>query len=297
MFRRHDHYQSVWPKILILFLMVFHSSTHAGLIAFDLHNNQSLNLLNYNNPHEGAFSHSVDDTFQKHQQGVSNISDGLLDNSKNRRDGLGLIESDRDVDEFFAVQDLNNINNPSGRATASWIFDIEASNSLSLSLDVAAMGDFELSDWFRWDYAIDDFERRTLFEFNSEQSQTQSYQMASGAIVSLDDPLVRRQSLGNSSLGTQSLDNHFRNFTAPILGTGFELKLFFTAQQNGGNEVFAFRNLRVEGERSIQNQVAVSSPSTAPLILLGVCGLWFNRRNKQLLNRSSQNTPIITTAH
>ncbi|MGH1373233.1 MAG: hypothetical protein ACRBBW_14425 [Cellvibrionaceae bacterium] len=288
MIRQHAKSRKLLTKCSILLLMLCHSSSHAGLIAFDLYNNKSLNLIEYNNPLEGAFSHSIDDTFEKHRQGAGNISEGLIDDSKDRSDSLGLIEKDQDFDEFFAVQDLDNAINPSGQATASWIFDIENSSNLSLSLDIAAMGDFELSDWFRWDYAIDDFDRQTLFELNTEQTKTQAYQMASGAILSLDDPLaIGNPVLGNPVLGDplfsdRLLNNKFQSFSAPIFGEGFKLKLLFTAQQNGGGEVLAFRNLKIEGQSQLPASAAIPTPATAPLLLIGFCGLWLNRRKKRL---------------
>lgn len=254
-----------WSIFLALSLGLFHASSHAGLIAFDLYDNRNLNLITYNNPLENAFSHSIDDSFQIHQQGTTNISDGLLDESRSRTDNLGIIEAGKDFAPFFAVQDLANPNNPSGQATASWIFDIEDASDLSVSLDIAAMGDFELSDWFRWDYSIDSHERETLFELNSEQQKTQAYQMASGAVTSLDDPL---------SIKNELLDNHFQNFSTAIWGSGLQLKLFFTAQQNGGGEVLAFRNLIIEGEKEPSASAAIPAPTTAALLLLGLCGLW-----------------------
>ncbi len=271
MIRQYNNRRKFWINLSFILLMICHSSSHAGLIAYDLYNNKSLNLIDYQNPFEGAFSHSINDTFQKHQQGVTDVSDGLIEDSISRADTLGIIKESQNFDEFFAVQDLDNSVNPTGRATASWIFDIQNTSDLSLSLDLAAMGDFELSDWFRWDYAIDNFDKKTLFELNSEQSKTQAYQMASGAIISLDDPL---------SLQNQLLDNHFQNFVAPIMRNGAELKLFFTAQQNGGNEVLAFRNLKIEGERNLQTRAAIASPSTAPLILLGLFALLTHHKRK-----------------
>jgi hypothetical protein len=253
---------------IFLGLITLQPLSHAELIAFDLHNSQSHRLIQYNNPFQNAFTHSIDDSFQVHQLGVSTISSGLLDTSTTGSDSLGLINAEDDFDSFFAVQDVDNPANTKGHATASWVFDISAATNLSLSLDIAAMGDFELSDWFRWDYAIDNLTRQPLFELRSDQTKTQSYQLASGYSTVINDPL---------SLNNQLLNNHFQTFSGQLFGQGSQLELFFTAQQNGGNEVLAFRNLEVAGQLQPFNGASVPSPSTLSLLLLGI--VWFSRRH------------------
>lgn len=272
MISRYNHNQSKkrWSIFWFLSLVFFHTSSHAGLIAFDLYDNKSQNLIEYNNPFQNGFSHSIDDSFQIHQQGATLISDGLLDNSNHQSDQLGLIEAGKDHESFFAVQDLDNPSNPSGQATASWTFDVKDASDLLVSVDIAAMGDFELSDWFRWDYSIDNLERKTLFELNTEQQKTQAYQMASGSTVSLDDPIYVNDQNPSNGL----LNNHFNSFSKQILGTGFQLELFFTAHQNGGSEVLAFRNLIIEGDKNTRSGAAIPAPTTVALLLLGLCGLW-----------------------
>jgi len=252
-------------------LIAFHQLAHADLIAFDLYHNQSQKLIHYKNPFQNAFTHSIDDSFQIQQQGSSTISAGLLDTSATGSDSMGLINAEHDFDKFFAVQDVNNPANTKGHATASWVFDIKAATDLSFSLDIAAMGDFELSDWFRWDYSIDNLSRQSLFELNSDQSKVQAYQLASGYTAVINDPL---------SLNNQLLNNKFQNFSSQLLGTGSQLELFFTAQQNGGSEVLAFRNLKVEGQTQQFDSTSIPSPSTTSLLLLGI--LWFHRSGFRL---------------
>ncbi len=258
-------------KIVLGGLVAFHQVGHADLIAFDLYNSQSHKLIQYNNPFQNAFTHSIDDSFQIQQQGSSTTSAGLLDTSATGSDSMGLINAEHDFDKFFAVQDVDNPANTKGHATASWVFDIKAATDLSFSLDIAAMGDFELSDWFRWDYSIDNLIRKPLFELNSAQSKVQAYQLVSGYTSVINDPL---------SLNNQLLNNEFQNFSSQLLGTGSQLELFFTAQQNGGSEVLAFRNLKIEGQPQQFDSTSIPNPSTTSLLLLGI--LWFYRSGFKL---------------
>lgn len=71
----------------------------------------------------------------------------FLDDSANgfEFDDLGIFKVG-DRDKFFATQDNNNGNNPSGQGTATWTFDISGYENLNLSVDLAAVGDFEADD-------------------------------------------------------------------------------------------------------------------------------------------------------
>ena len=153
-------------------------------------------------------------------------------------DTLGIIGA-TDVDNFFGVVDTENSDN-SGLLTAEWTFDISSVVSdLELSIDMAAMGDFEASnDSFLFEVSIDGSAFTTLFEATVDENISQTYTLESGTQVSLNDPLV---------LDGVVLSNSFQTF-AELLGTiGDELTLRFTAMADGGSEAFAFRNIVIEG--------------------------------------------------
>ena len=59
---------------------------------------------------------------------------------------------------FFGVTDTVNNDNPSGTGTADFEFKIAGFNGIQISIDMAAMGDFENAptrDTFDWEYSID----------------------------------------------------------------------------------------------------------------------------------------------
>tara|TARA_B100000446_G_C10549460_1_gene339737 strand:+ start:424 stop:1380 length:957 start_codon:yes stop_codon:yes gene_type:complete len=277
----------IWLSLSVLFASV--PATQAALIAYDLYSlppnhshplsSKSYRLLNYENPLSHSLSSVIDDNFGVLQQGLQPLSNQLLDQSRTSNDELGIIIEDEDFSPFFAIQDLQNTHNPNGTGQAKWLFDISGTDSLEIQLDIAAMGDFEISDWFRWSYQIDDNPLYPLFKIETDTTQEHSYQLASGANVTLNDPLF---------LNGAPLHNDFTRFTAPLISSGNQLKLTLDAQQNGGNEVLAFRNIGVTGQFTPSvAATAIPLPTSATLLISGLVIDGFHLRKKpQLLEQS-----------
>ena len=138
-----------------LVLTLLPQAVFGQVVAYDMVGSASQNLINYNNPWTDAFS-SSSDGFQKYQRGVSaSIPYAINDDSLSiyPPDSLGIIK-EGNTDEFFGVTDTVNGDN-SGPVTATWVFDISGASGMSISIDMGAMGDFELSDFFEWTYSID----------------------------------------------------------------------------------------------------------------------------------------------
>ncbi|NIB40196.1 hypothetical protein HBA55_11405 [Pseudomaricurvus alkylphenolicus] len=246
----------------------------ADIVAYDLVKGGSQNLLAYNNPFRNAFA-STDDTFQIHHLGNAPIGENLIDRSAAPPfdDNFGILQPS-DPYPFFAAQDIDNSDNPNGSAEATWRFAIGGFDQLKLLIDIAAMGDFESGDRFSFDYALDGGVRQTLFDLNAETSLQQTYTLASGLTRVLNDPLA---------IDGRLLDNRLQTFQRSIDGTARELDLFFFGSQNGGEEVLAFRNIIVEGER-LAPASSVPAPSTLGLIALP---LLFWRRWRRYQDREA----------
>ncbi|MEM7082086.1 MAG: PEP-CTERM sorting domain-containing protein [Pseudomonadota bacterium] len=239
-------------------------TTNADIIAFDLVNSGSQNLTEYNNPWTDAFG-SAGDGFQIYQRGVSaSIPFAVVDDSNGSfpPDTQGIIGAD-DMDTFFGVVDTVNSDN-NAPVTAEWVFDINGAGNLSMSIDMAAMGDFENSDFFSWSYSIDGGAEIMLFEGITDEALSQDYTLEDGDTFTLNDPLT---------VEGLSLSNAFLNFSGLIDGTGSSLSIFLTASANGGSEAFAFRNLIINGD-----VMSVSEPSILLLMGLGLGLIGTTRR-------------------
>lgn len=155
---------------------------------------------------------------------------------------------------FFGVTDtVNSVN--TGPVTASFTFNIAGASNLGLSVDVAAMGDFELADAFSFSYSIDGGAFVTLLTSSVDETGSTSYIMDSGAVVSVDDPMY---------LNGVLLNDNYQNFAAAIAGTGSSLEIRFIGDTDGA-EAFGFDNLKITPE-----------PTSLALLVLG--GLGFLRR-------------------
>jgi hypothetical protein len=181
-------------------------------------------------------------------------------------DTQGIIEqADFNNTVFGVVDTVNSLNPVVGSARATWTFDVSGATGLSVSVDIAAMGDFEAStDTFQFLYGIDGGGLLPLFTVAINEGATQAYTMQSGTVVTQLDP---------ASLGGVLLDDVFSTFSAAIAGTGSTLTLVFDASTDGGSEAFAFDNIRVS---------AVPVPATVALFGIGLAGLGVaKRRMKQ----------------
>ncbi len=155
-------------------------------------------------------------------------------------DNQGIIDSTTaSTDRFFGSVDTVNGNNPDGRATATWEFNISSAENLSLSIDMAAMGDFESSDSYVWSYSIDGGAFQDIFVSSVDEAVSQTYTMESGTVVVLDDPM---------RMDGVVLNDEFQTFTEAISGTGSTLTLQVTGGGDGGSEAFAAKNIVIEGD-------------------------------------------------
>ncbi|MGI9456009.1 MAG: hypothetical protein ACR2NU_05570, partial [Aeoliella sp.] len=165
----------------------------------------------------------------------------VLDDSvgSNVGDTAGILTTS-DTGNFFGVAD--NVNGEStGPLSAEWTFDISsATGGLELSIDMAAMGNFEDgTDVFLFEVSIDSSAFTSAFTGTVDESATQTYTLESGTVVpNVDDPL---------SMNGVLLNNNFQTLAAQIAGTGNSLTLRFTSESNGSDEAFAFRNIIIEG--------------------------------------------------
>ncbi len=210
----------------------------AGPVAFDMVGSASQNLSSYTNPYTGAFT-SASDGFQKYQRFVSaTIPYSVLDDSLSIYTGdyLGIIK-EGNTDIFFGVTDTVNGDN-SGPVTAIWEFDISGASDLALSIDMGAMGDFESSDVFTWEYSVDGGATQTAFASTVDEAGSYTYTLEGGGSFTLNDPMLVDGTI---------LTNDLATFTTNLAGTGSTLTLTLTASTNGGSEAFSFQNIIIDG--------------------------------------------------
>lgn len=69
-------------------------------------------------------------------------------------DNFGIVKL-ADTDNLVLASDTVNGNNPSGSGIINWTFDVSGFRNLSLSIDMAALGDFEASDQITFNAQID----------------------------------------------------------------------------------------------------------------------------------------------
>ncbi len=241
------------------------TNVSAEIIAFDMVGSSSLNLTEYNNAFTDAFS-SPGDGFQIYQQGVSStIPFALIDDSAVvfPSDSLGIVNSGN-TDTFFGMVDTVNSNN-NEPVSAEWVFDVTGATNLSLSLDMAAMGDFESSDVFSWSYSLDGGALTSLFDGITDDTIAQDYTLEGGNSFNLNDPMT---------VNGVSLSNEFLNFSNMINGTGSSLSIFLIGSSNGGSEAIAFQNLIINGDDTI----TVNEPSILILFGMGLGLVGFARR-------------------
>ncbi|MEL6302424.1 MAG: lamin tail domain-containing protein [Pseudomonadota bacterium] len=152
-------------------------------------------------------------------------------------DTQGIIDSSvAPTDRFLSMVDTVNGANPGNSATATWVFDVQGAAELAVSIDMAAMGDFESSDTFVWTWSLDGGPTETLFELAVNEDGSQVYTMEGGAMPELNDPLT---------LNGTTLSDAFTTFSATLPSTGSMLTIEFTGNGDGGSEAYAARNLIV----------------------------------------------------
>ncbi|WP_218932122.1 PEP-CTERM sorting domain-containing protein [Adhaeretor mobilis] len=126
----------------------------------------------------GSFSGSRFDVF-----GITNrgVNFDFADDSAGTfvGDSEGILFTGK-TDNVFGIADLENGNNIGGTGTATWVYDISGFSNLSLSLDMASIGDFELADSFVFTATIDGGNPQTLFDITANEGVTYTVTMESG---------------------------------------------------------------------------------------------------------------------
>lgn len=215
------------------------------VVASTLTGSADVNLVSHVNDFAGAFG--AGDGSEIYQRGVdADIPFSLLDDTLVTFPGdtLGIID-DEDAAPFFGVTDTVNPTNvnPDGEVQATWTFDIAGQDELSISIDFAAMGDFEPEDTFSFSVAIDGGTPQVVFELAANEDGSATYTLADGTTQTLDDPLT---------LLGQTLTNALTTFAAAIEGTGSQLVLTMDAVADGGSEALAFRNIVIKSGAVIE---------------------------------------------
>jgi MYXO-CTERM domain-containing protein len=212
---------------------------------------------------------SPGDGFGVFQRGVSaTLPFALMDDSAPGiingfpPDSQGIVSDWR---PFFGVVDTENPNN-TGFVSAEWGFDITGLTSMSMDIDMAAMGDFEAvagfgpADSFTFSFDIDGGGFTNLFTHSINAAGSKSYTLAGGGVFLLQDPL---------SMNGVELSNIFQTLSAAITGTGSTLTLRLTVQADGGSEAFAIDKIVLNGV-----------PTPGAFALLGLGGLAAARRRR-----------------
>jgi hypothetical protein len=195
---------------------------------------------------------------QRFRAAPENLPFGVLDDSLTilTGDTQGIV-SENKIDSWFGATNMylelagdltpdDVTQNGDDEVEAIWTFNVSGRSNLSLSIDMAAMGDFEaidcstqptcVVDRYTFATSIDGGAFTDLFTIRADQAQTVIYAMASGTMTpTIDDPMVLN--------GTTLLTNNFLSFGASIPGSGSILTLRLRAQSDGNTEGFAFDNI------------------------------------------------------
>lgn len=245
-----------------------------------------LNLTSYTNPFDpanGGFT-SAGDGFGIYQVGVSSsIPFALLDDTEAgfENDTLGVVDASTDTDPFFGVTDTVN-GDTTGPVSASFLFDVSSANGqpLTLSMTLAAMGDFESFDLFDFAVSLDggpavsvltpSFYDTNDIEGTDPEEPTgnpdYTYTLASGTEVTLADPLSLDGTAANI------IDNEFDTMFSAVIGSATStVELIVTAETDGGSEAFAFRDVTLTA-------TAIPEPTAIAGLLAGGGMLLLRRR-------------------
>jgi predicted extracellular nuclease len=244
------------------------------VIASDLTGGAPVNLTSYTNPWTGAFA-SAADGFEIYQRVVSaSIPFSVLDDTLATfpPDTQGIVD-DNNLDRFFGAVDTENPQN-SGPVSATWVFDITGGTDLALSIDSGAMGDFESSDTFVWEYSIDGGATATAFASTVDEDGNRTYTLASGTMVTLNDPM---------NVGSTEMSNLLQPVQTALSGTGSSLTLRLTATMNGGDEAIAFQNIQVISDSGIGGpavgDLVITEIMQNPSAVSNSNGEWFEIAN------------------
>ena len=228
-----------------------------GVIARDTFD-ENQNLVSFTQSPEPAAYGSIDDGFQVYSSTGGAIPSQLVDTSTSGSpsDTRGIINPITKTDTWFGITDtINESGEPAehpGVGIATWVFDVAGAIDLHISIDMAAMGDFEATgataDYFDWTYQFDNGPVLPLFTSTVNEAIEQDYTMADGDIVSLDDP-IEMVSADNQLV---LLTNMLQKVTSPLSGLGDLLTIQLMARTDGGDEAYAFDNIVIEGSRFVE---------------------------------------------
>ncbi len=176
-----------------------------------------------------------------------NVNDDFLDDTVlDPTDDFGVLPANH-IGNVFGAEDLLNPDNPVGTASAAWGFDISGFASIQISIDAAAMGNFDkvscplppcLVDLYDFTVSIDGGPEVPLITSDVIEGAGQTYTLRSGLQLILNDPLA---------LNGVPLSNAFQTITASVLGTGNVLTLTLRGQGESSEEVFLFDNIVLSG--------------------------------------------------
>lgn len=118
------------------------------------------------------------------------INEDIADDTLNGLpdDSYGILGANK-LDNVFAIEDLTNPDNTAGTGQAVWTFDISGYTNLSLSMDMAAIGDFEAfstTDRFIFSASIDGGTAQTVFELTANEGVNYMVTMESGTMYAFD---------------------------------------------------------------------------------------------------------------
>lgn len=261
-------------KLLIMLLTtnLYYGNAHGNLINIDLLEMSSPRLVNYHNSASGLFKNSQD-SFQIFPNTNRGIPDILIDNTISGSSQFFGIITPSNPSAFFGVTDTINSDNKKP-VSANWQFDISGLERLHMRVDIAAMGNFESSDWFSWHYSFDNSPEQLIFSSVVDESISQTYQLGNGVLTKIDDPLIVNNAL---------LSNQFKPFFGALSGQGKKLNVTLRANTNGSDEAFAFQNIQLQAETSVITNV--NEPQALLLMIIALIIILVKRRNHQFKNR------------
>jgi hypothetical protein len=175
---------------------------------------------------------------------------------------------------FFAMNDSDgftpSVNN------AVWNFDISGATLglTDISIDIAAMGDFEASstDGFLIEAQIDGGGYQEIFKGRTDEALSHTYRpMDGGTAVLLNDPLVLSIDgvttgivLDKSDAATGAFDTYVSTLLAGATGSQLDVRISWAGTPSGG-EPMGMDNITVNG---------IPEPASLSLLLVGaVAGL------------------------
>lgn len=237
---------------------------------------------------------------QRGGTGALNPSDALLDQTSagSPGDPVGILQTTK-TDKVFGISDTQ------ATRTANWQFNVAGYINRSVSIKIAGMGDFENTafatqqDLMNWTYSFDGVTYTPLFTSSVNESINKSYTMQSGAVRTLDDPML---------LNSTQLSNAFQTFSGNVSGTGNTLYLRLQAavrRENGlfstdYNEGIVIDDIEVYGELP-PPVVAVAGSAPYSVAEGGSVSLWanpvtFNLTGSGVNNGSLQQNEIELSA-